>query len=338
MLRGEVDSVLRKSAVPVPDIHHDETAQKGPSVDGEFVSSLKDWSLTLYWGAILQTKQTGFDMATPMGAISFDYVKRVANVVYHETRHCEQVFMGARVAAHETPGKTADELATEVGIPVHVAAAALKAPPFSGAQKEQAETFRAFSRGGKHNDYHALAESFTDTTERVRKYFDDEKLTDLIEKSDFVSTTVNIYTTKIGPRVDELRKKRNKIALMTVDKAITAVHFHTTLDTMVYYTLKDILSKLDAVLAADMKLDLNLIKASVILNEKAAHLLPDEDSDKVEYRAREQSRNDWAVLQEATRRLDKAADDAYRALPDEADSYRLGNAVLVQLDLKGRTH
>jgi hypothetical protein len=92
------------------------------------------------------------------------------------------------------------------------------------------------------------------------------------------------------------------------------------------------------VLAADMKLDLNLIKASVILNEKAAHLLPDEDSDKVEYRAREQSRNDWAVLQEATRRLDKAADDAYRALPDEADSYRLGNAVLVQLDLKGRTH
>jgi hypothetical protein len=336
MLRGEVDSVLRKSAVPVPDIHHDETAKEGSSANGVF--SLKDWSLTLYWGAILQTKLTGFGMATLMGAISFDYVKLVADAIYHETRHCEQAFMGAREAAHETPGTTADELATEVGIPVHVAAAALKAPPLSGAQKKQAETFRAFNPGGEHNDYHALAESFTDTTERVRKYFDDEKLTDLIERSDLVSTTVNIYTTKIGPRVDELRKKRNEIALMTADKAVTAVHFHTTLDKMVYYTLHDILSKLDAVLAADKKLDLNLITASVILNEKAAHLLPDEDSVKIDYRAREQSWDDWAVLQEATRKLDKAVDDAYHALPDEADSYRLGNAVLVQLDLKGRTH
>ena len=182
-----------------------------------------------------------------------------------------------------------------------------------------------------------LAESFTNTTERVRKYFDDEKLTELIEKSDFVSTTFNIYRTRIGPRVDELRKNRNKIALMTVDKAITAVHFHTTWDTTVYYTLKDILSKLDAVLAADATLDLNLMKASMILAEKEAHVLPDEDSDRMDYRARKQSRNDWAVLQEATRKLDKAADDAYHALPNEADSYRLEHAVLVQLELKGRT-
>ena len=330
MLRDEVDSVLRKSGVPVPEIHNDEAAEKGPSVAGEFVST--DWSLTLHWGALLQTKQTGHGMDARMSAISLDYVKRVATVIYHETRHCEQAFMAARVAAHETPGKTADKLATELGIPVRVAALALNAPPLSGAQKEQAQIFRTFAGGGKHHDYETLAESFSLTAERVRKDFDDEKLTEDIEKSDFVSKTLNIYTTRIGPRIDELRGNRKKIALMTVQKdIITTEHPQTTLDATVYYTLKDILSKLDAVLEADATLDANLTKASVLV------FLPVEDSDRMDSRARWQSWKDWAVLQEAIRELDAAADAAYHALPDEAEAYRLEDAVRGQLGRKGRT-
>jgi hypothetical protein len=329
-LHDQVNSVLQSSSVPVPFKLDTGGAEEGPSVMAIFRP--ERWSLTLYWGAILQTEKTQQDWRTPMSVLSLDYVKRVATAIYHETRHCEQEFMAARVAAHETPGKTKSELAKELGIPDDVAERALNAPPLPDAQKEQAQTFRAFAGGGKHNDYDQLAEHFSTTTSEVRKDFDDEKLTDDIGKSDSVSKTLNIYSARIHPGVSKLRGTRHQIAPMTAQKDIAAANSRTALDATVSRTLKGILSKLDAVLDADETLDINLTKASLL-----QAFLSDEDAEKAERQAIKQSWDDWAVLQEAIRELDRAADAAYRALPGEADSYRLEDAVRDQLRRKGRT-
>ena len=272
-LREQVDSVLQNSGVPVPGIKSVEGAEKGPSVGAAFVP--QDWSLTLYYGAILQTAQTG-------RTVGNSYERPFIGTMFHAVGHCRlSRDPPLRTMVHGCPrgrprNLRQDRERTRHGAPhsENVADKALTAPPLSGAQKERAETFRAFAGGGKHNDYDKLAESLTVTANTIKAHFD-ENLTKRIEKSEFISDTSNIYLTEISPRVDKLRAKRNEITLMTKQKAaIAAAPSHTPQDTMVYKNLNDILSTLDAVLAADGKLYVTVTKASVTVALTHEGLLP----------------------------------------------------------------
>jgi hypothetical protein len=96
-----------------------------------------------------------------------DRISEVAGLFYHEGRHAEQAFLVARLVASEAKDpKDAKAIAAELDLPARIAEAALKATgPLPGGKEglTKIRGWRAFFKGGKHQDY-------WDWNESLKKY------------------------------------------------------------------------------------------------------------------------------------------------------------------------
>lgn len=171
-------------------------------------------------------------------------IGEIVDTIYHEARHSEQYFRVARMLAGQ--GKTASEIATQVGIPNIVAAEAFKSPlannTANAAAIAEAESWKDFIGRGKYVAYKVMVANLRDTIAPARTKLSSNDRDGF--KTEFAKVTT-IMTGKIEPlisQVDGLPTKSASDTLVLTDaKAIKTAYDVVAaldLDTAAFATLR----------------------------------------------------------------------------------------------------
>ena len=151
---GRAGALLIRNGVPQPDVLRGSVA-KGTSTLALF--DAKAWAITVDVNALATASpQSGVTPATRMAGLTIDAVAELSQACYHEARHAEQSFLAARLAAEEaTSSIDPDRLSRRMGIKFEIAEAAIWASGtvLPDVLKTKANAWRTFMRGGRQVPY-----------------------------------------------------------------------------------------------------------------------------------------------------------------------------------------
>lgn len=153
LVSAEAGALLDRNGVPRPRILPGKATGKGTLA----FFTPTDWSITLDVDKMASASpQKGVTRATKMSTLTVDSVAELASTCYHEFRHAEQHFLAARQVAADAPGGiSAKDLAENLEIPITIAAAAVSASktPLPDKYMIQARAWRTTLPGGRHFAY-----------------------------------------------------------------------------------------------------------------------------------------------------------------------------------------
>ena len=323
----EVVGMLVNNGVPAPDVVPG-TVAKASSTLAFF--SAEDWQITLDLSALAGASgQAGVTPATTMATLGIGAVAELSQSCYHEARHAEQAFLAARAAAEDRAGSIdAGTLARSLGIRGDVADAAISASAvvLPDVLRAKADAWRSFMRGGRYVAYRTWNEE--------------------------LKRQIEIFNFVFGPKLMEWAGPGPDQQGAAAIRAIWERGLHPTLDK----TFRRDLSFRSDALIRDLQTDPkpDAIRADVLraltntagklfillAKERSGKDLPDDSAVAAldaDARAMEDNKAQQFLLELYLALLDvsKAADEAYRNYPGEADSYATGAAVKAEAISQG---
>jgi hypothetical protein len=260
-------------------------------------------------------------LTTKIKELPADRISELAGICYHEARHAEQVFLVARLVASEV--KDAKAVATALDIPLPIAEAALKATgPLPGGKEglEKIRGWRAFHKGGEHQDYQDWNESLRQFVSNVIKSLPSP----LPEGVDGITAALG----KLSPVLAGWRKD----TLPFADDKITKLKGAKTRDAIDNQVLGDLTATrrtLKKVMNAETETikQLGRLKArQKALAKKNKKMTVDEAKlFQLEIAVA------WLGLNRALAELDVVTGNAYRSYAHEADAYAAQRAVMKEI-------
>ena len=311
--------LLERNGVHQPKVIKDKAVRPGSSAHFE----AKNWQITIDEATMASaSSQRGVTPKTKMSALTIDAVADLASDCYHEFRHAEQTFMAARLTAEEAKGDMSPrDLAMEVGIPVEVADDAISASStvLPDKLKVEARAWRTTGHGGRYVEY----KKWNDGLRAALEIFVNGVEWDALKKMDSGSIR-EVWEKGLSPFIDQTLRRDYSLRADTLLRDMKADPRHDPLDDEIRRALTETSSKLFVTLA----------------KERGGKNLPGRDAiakmDPVEANLAHRTAQSWVLkLQLAVTETRQAADTAYRAYPEEAEAYRVGEAVKVSVKRQG---
>lgn len=311
--------LLERNGVHQPKVIKDKVARPGASAHFE----AKTWQITLNEAEMASTSsQRGVTPKTKMSELTIDAVADLASDCYHEFRHAEQTFIAARLTAEEAKGGMSPrDLAMELGIPVEVAADAVSASSsvLPDKLKVQARAWRTTGHGGRYVEY----KKWNDGLRAALEIFVNGFEWDALKKMDSGSIR-KVWEKGLSPFIDQTLRRNYSLRADTILRDMTADPRKDPLDDEIRRALTETSSKLFMILA----------------KERGGKDIPGPDAiakmDPVEAKLAHRTAQSWVLkLELAVRQTRQAAENAYRAYPEEAEAYRVGEAVKASVKRQG---
>ncbi|MGH3840515.1 MAG: hypothetical protein ACRDS0_03585 [Pseudonocardiaceae bacterium] len=309
-------ALLDRNGVPNPKVVKGTIPQIGAL--GTFNS--KSWTITL--DEKKMTSGSGVTSGTKMSKLTVDAVANLSSTCYHEARHAEQAFMTARLTAEEAKGKmSARDLALKMDIPPAIADAALSASStmLPDKLKAQASSWQTFAPGGRYFPYKTWNEQLHEDAKLVSSRLEWEKY----EKLD-PGQVQELWEKSLHRLVDKSFRRNFYWRADDLLRDMEADPHHDPVDDVTGRAFKNTISKLRMVLDAD----------------RAGKNLPGSGAigkmDPVTVKIKNMEAQNWLTgLAIALLETQIAADEAYRAYPDEADAYQVEDAVKASIKRQG---
>jgi len=273
------------------------------------------WSITVDGAKMAaHAPQPGLTVGSKMSELKVEAVAKLASDMYHEFRHAEQSFLSARVIAEEAAGTIGPkELADQLDIPIDAAAAAVSAAVgtvLPDKLKVQAKAWRTFQRGGRHLPY----KQWNDALSAAIALFNTAVKWDELGAKGPGLIQVN-WEHFLHPVIDPTFRRNYSFRADGLQRAIKAGP-REPVDADVERALNQTAGKLFIFLAAERG------GKDLATPDQIAKMDPDE--------AKLAHLKEQIWLQElhfALLDAKQAAEDAYKAYPEELDAFQTGDLV-----------
>jgi hypothetical protein len=263
----------------------------------------------------------GLTPASKMSELKIEAVAELASDIYHEFRHAEQSFLSARVIAEEARGViTPKELADELDIPIDAARAAVSAANtvLPDTLKAKAKTWRTFQHGGRHLPY----KQWNDVLRAALAVLYTEVKWDELGAKD--PGVIQVYWEHLHPVIDSTFRRNYSFRADDLQRAIKAGP-HEPVDADVERALNRTAGKLYIFLATERG------GKGLATPDQISKMNADDAK-----RAHFEERYWLAGLRVDLVNAEKAAEDAYKAYPEEAEAYQTEDLVKAGVEEKGR--